>query len=83
MSERKYDLVFPSRIYEVRVDSNALYGYFEYIGNANWECGGGLWFERDDKGRLVLMDYDGVGVLPSRVVEVLRDGGVDISAVIP
>lgn len=66
--------------YEIKIDTNANYGYFEHhtLGD---ERGGGLWFEKESfenaQGfRLNLIDYDGVAVLPKQVIAWLREQGI-------
>ena len=56
------------------VDTSAKYGYWERQDGSE---GGGLWFETSDIGNkgLELIDYDGIGELPSRIVMVLRESG--------
>lgn len=66
--------------YEVQVDTESQYGYFEHdeLGD---ESGGGLWFEQsaekdtDGNFKLELMDYDGVSELPKSVIKALREMG--------
>lgn len=58
--------------WDIKIDPEANYGYFEYVGGTNEgpEIQGGLWF--DGK---ALRDYDGVSILPQLVVQVLKDAG--------
>jgi hypothetical protein len=54
--------------WEVKVDSGAMYGYFENCNSGN---GGGLWLEAKadvlDEAYLTLRDYDGTYCLPKQV----------------
>lgn len=71
--EYNFDKTTISGKFEIKVDTAALYGYFEHeeLGD---ECGGGLWFEKCPEG-LELTDYDGVCCLPKRVAIGLRELG--------
>lgn len=60
----------------IEIDPVALYGYFERKDGSE---GGGLWFESDGH-RLVLIDYDGVAVLPKAIIECLRANGGTVDA---
>lgn len=70
--------------YEVAVDPQAQFGYFEHddYGDA---YGGGLWFDLIDEDAEVLItnlelrDYDGVACLPRDVAAALRDFGITVS----
>ena len=53
-------------------------GYFEHHTFGD-ECGGGLWFERDEDGHVHLIDYDGVFSLPSEVKQALINWGIHVS----
>lgn len=61
--------------FEIGIDQDAVYGYFEHntLGD---ECGGGLWFERQEDGLWELTDYDGVAVLPKEVIQALRENRI-------
>lgn len=63
--------------FTVKVDTAARYGYFEHdlLGD---NCGGGLWFEADPTGDLMLFDYDGVFALPFTVALALHQAGVRV-----
>jgi len=63
-----------SNTHTVEVDTNSMYGYTE---NNLSGCGGGLWFEKVEgqPGVLSLTDYDGVAVLPKKVIRALRGAG--------
>lgn len=69
-----------TRDYEVGVDTAECYGYFEHCTLGDGRAGG-LWFSiigtSAITGRpvLELLDYDGVAVLPLKVVDILRKGG--------
>jgi uncharacterized protein involved in high-affinity Fe2+ transport len=69
MSENSYDFDKKTTIgkWEVQIDNKAKYGYFEH---ADTGSGGGLWFESNE-----LVDYDGVGVLPKKVIEAIKTLG--------
>jgi hypothetical protein len=59
--------------FEIGVDNEQAYGYFEHneLGD---ECGGGLWFAKKDN-KLELEDYDGVYQLPAEVCDALVANG--------
>ena len=59
---------------EIGVDPEAKYGYWE---RADGSEGGGLWFEPIGT-KLDLMDYDGAGVLPRRIVGALIANGYSV-----
>lgn len=63
---RNYNLDISTKDFEIKVDTNAGYGYFEHneLGD---EVGGGLWFIGNE-----LTDYDGVFELPKQVEQALR-----------
>lgn len=65
MSEYNFTINIDTPNFEIRIDTEAQYGYFEHneLGD---ECGGGLWF--DDR---LLLDYDGVYELPQEVQDAL------------
>ena len=58
--------------FEVQIDPEASYGWFEHdeLGD---ECGGGLWFDQKD-----LMDYDGVFELPNDVIAAIKQLGFTV-----
>lgn len=61
--------------FEISVDTQAKYGYFEHdeLGDG---CGGGMWFEHNaEQDKLELTDYDGVACLPKRVAKGLVEMG--------
>lgn len=62
----------------IEVDTVAAYGYFERLDGSE---GGGLWFERCEIGSkmLELVDYDGMAILPMRVITALRENGFYVS----
>ena len=65
--------------YEIRIDTSALYGYWEYPNGA--DGGGGLWFEidtsaPDGSNRLYLIDYDGTSALSQSIVKALRENNI-------
>ncbi len=70
---KDYDFsnTFNSGKYEIGVDDQALYGYFEHEDYGD-NSGGGLWFERTEDGRIQLTDYDGTFALPKDVCDGLR-----------
>lgn len=47
-------------------------GYFEHHEHGD-NCGGGLWFARDELGALTLVDYDGIFELPREVWSTLEE----------
>jgi len=61
-----YNQVIDTRNFEICIDLNAKYGYFEHklLGE---DCAGGLWFDEC----MFLQDYDGVYELPSEVIREL------------
>ena len=64
--------------FELRIDTDAGYGYFEHreLGD---ECGGGLWFMGDPPTELY--DFDGVAELPSEVEDALKAAGYSIEVI--
>ena len=53
--------------------------YDEKTGGDEWYAEGGLWFEADtEKEQMRLYDYDGVFALPSGVLEILREQGINV-----
>ncbi len=72
--EYQFDKRVQSGKFDVRIDSAAGYGYFEHeeLGD---ECGGGLWFQAG-----ALTDYDGVAVLPAKVIAGIRGLGFVVDA---
>lgn len=75
----KFDKEFQFGEWEVKIDTGAQYGYFQHQGVGTE---GGLYFEVSaestggDSGRkLVLIDMDGVMILPKVIVEGLRAEG--------
>lgn len=69
-----YNIDLSTENYEVKVDTEDHYGYFEHhrLGD---ESAGGLWFA----GRK-LIDYDGVFELPAEVKLTLRAAGYNVDA---
>lgn len=63
-----------TRHYEISLDPEACYGYFEHHVRGD-ESAGGLWFDKLDDGRLELRDYDGVFELPAEVAAALQGMG--------
>jgi hypothetical protein len=62
----------------VEIDPDALYGYFERKDGSE---GGGLWFDKATAhGHLNLVDFDGMYVLPMKVITALRAAGVVVDA---
>lgn len=61
-----YNQVINTRNFEIHIDLDAKYGFFEHklLGE---DCAGGLWF--DDC--MFLNDYDGVFELPGEVIREL------------
>ena len=59
--------------FEVGIDKNKQYGYFEheYYGE---ELGGGLWFENDE-----LVDFDGCYFLPIEVAKAIKKLGFKVN----
>lgn len=68
MAEYNYERVQVGH-YEVAIDKEQQYGYFEHdeLGD---EMGGGLWFENNE-----LVDFDGVYELPKKVIEGIEQLG--------
>lgn len=52
--------------YEIKIDIEKQYGYFEHFSHGD-EVAGGLWFSGKE-----LIDYDGVFELPEEVVDSLK-----------
>ena len=66
-----FDIKLDTGTHTIEVDTAAQYGYFENNLNGS---GGGLWFENG-----ALVDYDGVAVLPMKVIKALRAAGLIVS----
>lgn len=64
--------------YDVKVDPEQRYGYFEHhtLGNLH---GGGMWFYKNAAGLLELIDFDGTTELPHEVFHALRRMGCVVS----
>ena len=73
-----YDIKLTTHHYEVAVNTQAQYGYFEHLRYGD-ERGGKLWFSADLAGDLYLVDYDGVFSLPAEVVNALRGEGIRVN----
>jgi hypothetical protein len=73
-----YDFDKMTRIgdFEVHLATKDLYGCFEDVVDGGE---GGLWFELNDAGQLVLIDYDGYYDIPKEVRQALTDFGCDIT----
>jgi hypothetical protein len=56
--------------FEIGIHSTEPRGWFEHMQLGD-ECGGGLWFEKV-RGKLRLIDYDGVFSLPRPVIDGIR-----------
>lgn len=61
-----FDLDISTANYEIKIDVEREYGYFEHQTHGD-EVAGGLWFDGNS-----LMDYDGVFELPGEVVDALK-----------
>jgi len=61
--------------YSIQIDSEAKYGFFEddELGD---EHGGSLWFSTNTEGKLTLIKYDGLAVLPTAVIRALLNQGI-------
>jgi hypothetical protein len=72
MSENSYNFDKKTTVgkWEVAIDTQAKYGYFEHSETGT---GGGLWFECGE-----LVDYDGVGVLSKHVIQAIKDLGFKV-----
>ena len=72
MGDYNFILSRVTKHFEVKIDPDESYGYFEHheLGD---ECGGGLWFQDRE-----LIDYDGVFELKLEVVEAIRDMGYKV-----
>lgn len=65
MSSHNFNKKITEGSWEVAVDEEAKYGYYEHQLSGS---GGGLWFgKQEDTGELELVDFDGLGVLPANV----------------
>ena len=62
--------------FDIKVDTENHYGYFEHLYYGDEMCGG-LWF--DSATGKKLLDYDGVFELPSEVLTTLKAAGYDVS----
>jgi len=62
---------------EVAIREDSEYGYFSREHNKGYFYSeGGLWFEKNEEGKTVLTDYDGVYCLPEDVINILLKHGV-------
>ena len=61
-----YDLDLSTANYEIKIDVEKNYGYFEHNSHGD-EVAGGLWFSGKE-----LVDYDGVFELPGEVLDSLK-----------
>jgi len=61
-----FNQIIDTRNFQIWIDLDANYGYFEHklLGD---NCGGGLWFDEC----MFLQDYDGVYELPGEVIREL------------
>jgi hypothetical protein len=75
MLNYNFDTDVSSANYEIKIDTEAEYGYFEHNTHGD-EIAGGLWFEG-----LELIDYDGVFELPYEVIESLKLHDIDVTYV--
>ncbi len=85
---RIYDIKLDTGVHEVGVSTADLRGYFEHHIHGE-DHGGGLWFEPNvlgapdgaetPDGKLILTDYDGVAVLPMKIIKALRGAGIIVS----
>jgi len=67
---------------EVGMREDGQYGYFCREHNKGYFISeGGLWFEKNDEGKTVLSDYDGVFCLPEDVINILLKHGVVVEDV--
>lgn len=74
-----FDINLSRNDWEVRVDTNRNYGYFEFVGDDERHyVEGGLWFERTSSGQLTLQDFDGVFSLPKIVADLLRESKIEV-----
>lgn len=71
MPAYNFDVTLSTGNWTIQVDNSAQYGYFEHNKTGT---GGGLWFS-DESGAQVLIDYDGVCVLPAQVEQALKAYG--------
>jgi hypothetical protein len=76
-SKYNFDKKIATNTHTIEVDTAACYGWFENDASGS---GGGLWFDLDASApdgstRMKLVDYDGVDVLPMKVIIALRGAG--------
>ena len=64
--------------YDIKIDPSECYGYFEHHTLGDLQ-GGGMWFHKDEAGRMELVDFDGTYELPSEVFHALRRMGCVVS----
>jgi len=76
MSTYDFDKMARVGDFEVHLATKNLYGCFEDVVDGGE---GGLWFEQNESGQLVLIDYDGYYDMPQDVRKALIDFGCDIS----
>lgn len=69
----RHDAVLERNGWSVGTHNETLSGWFERNSDGT---GGGLWYERNADDRLELIDYDGTYSLPTAVLCLLRDIGV-------
>jgi len=74
MASYNFNKGFRSGKFDIAIDEAARYGYFEHEDLGD-ECGGGLWFEENEDGKLELYDQDGTSSLPFSVATGLRKNG--------
>ena len=78
--ETSYGIIDSERGVEVEfsIELDEDYGSFEICdiesGGEDWYAEGGLWFEDN-----TLIDYDGVGELPTEIINKLKELGIDVS----
>lgn len=80
MSQYNFNLALPTKNFDIQIDEEACYGYFEHMHYGD-ECGGGLWFDKTENGDLQLSDYDGVFSLPREVCDALSLHGFVVDSI--
>lgn len=75
MSNYNFTISLNTKNFEIKIDPENSYGYFEHnhVGDM---CAGGLWFNNK-----TLVDYDGVFELPKEVTDALYEAQYNVDYV--
>lgn len=79
----EYEIEVDGVLLDVEVGISEDASFFEIYNSETGEgvAEGGLWFEVNDYEGLMVVDYDGVSVLPDHIIEALKGEGVDTSEI--